>query len=92
MINNELLKELSARISALLPMASEAKEDVEKSIQDLLSSTFSRLNLVTREEFDAQLKVLARAQNTIAGLEEKIARLEKARIVTHPTDQENETR
>ena len=92
MINNELLNELSTRISALLPMATEAKKDVEKSIQDLLSSTFSRMNLVTREEFDAQLKVLARAETTIATLEEKIARLEEAQKAIPPTDQENETR
>jgi BMFP domain-containing protein YqiC len=78
MINNELLEDLSGKITALLPMATEAREDVEKSIQELLDSTFARLNLVTRKEFDAQLKVLCRAEETIAKLEEKIARLEEA--------------
>lgn len=77
MLNNELLKEISARIASLAPMASGVKAEVEKNIQDILSGTFSRLNLVTREEFDAQLKVLARAENTISELEAKIAVLEK---------------
>jgi len=80
MINNELLKYLSGKITALLPMATEAKEDVEKSIQELLGSTFARLDLVTRKEFDAQLKVLSRAEETIAKLEEKISRLEEAQV------------
>ena len=83
MINNELLKYLSGKITALLPMATEAKEDVENSIQELLASTFARLNLVTRKEFDAQLKVLSRAEETIAKLEEKIARLEETQV-NHP--------
>jgi len=86
MINNELLKDLSSKITSLLPMASEVKEDVEKSIQELLGSTFARLNLVTREEFDTQLKVLSRAEETIAKLEEIIARLEEAQI-NHPARQ-----
>ena len=80
MINNELLKYLSGKITALLPMATEAKEDVEKSIHELLGSTFARLNLVTREEFDTQLKVLYRAEENIAKLEVKIARLEEAPV------------
>jgi len=86
MINNELLKDLSSKITSLLPMASEVKEDVEKSIQELLGSTFARLNLVTREEFDTQLKVLYRAEETIAKLEEIIDRLEEAQI-NHPARQ-----
>jgi BMFP domain-containing protein YqiC len=86
MINNELLVDLSDKITALLPMATEAKEDVEKSIQELLGSTFARLNLVTRKEFDAQLKVLSRAEETIAKLEEKVARLEEAQV-NHPAGQ-----
>ena len=86
MINNELLEDLSGKITALLPTATQAKEDVEKSIQELLGSTFARLNLVTRKEFDAQLKVLSRAEETIAKLEEKIARLEKAQV-NHPAGQ-----
>jgi len=86
MINNELLEGLSGKITALLPIATEAKEDVEKSIQELLASTFARLNLVTRKEFDAQLKVLSRAEETIAKLEEKIARLEETQV-NHPAGQ-----
>ena len=86
MINNELLEGLSGKITALLPIATEAKEDVEKSIQELLASTFARLNLVTRKEFDAQLKVLSRAEETIAKLEEKIARLEGTQV-NHPAGQ-----
>ena len=86
MINNELLEGLSGKITALLPIATEAKEDVENSIQELLASTFARLNLVTRKEFDAQLKVLSRAEETIAKLEGIIARLEEAKI-NHPGGQ-----
>ncbi len=77
MLNNEFLNDLSARITRLLPLATEVKEETEKSIQQALQSAFSRMNLVTREEFDAQMKVLERAERTIAELETKIAALEK---------------
>lgn len=84
MLNKEFLQDLSARITRLLPMAAGVRDDVEKSVRDILQSAFSRLNLVTREEFDAQLKVLARAEQTIAALEEKIARLETMQQVNPP--------
>ncbi len=77
MLNNEFMNDLSARITRLLPLATEVKEEVEKSIQQALQSAFSRMSLVTREEFDAQMKVLERAEQTIAELETKIAALEK---------------
>ena len=89
MINNELLKEISARITALTPIAANMKEDVEKGIQEILGSVFTRLDLVTREEFDAQLKVLARAEKTISFLEAKVAQLEESQK-TSPANAENE--
>lgn len=90
MLNNVFLKDLSNRISKLIPMASGVREDVEDGIQEVLQSAFSRLNLVTREEFEAQLKVLDRAESTIAALEEKITALEKNQGVMSHTVVENE--
>ena len=78
MLNNELLQELSARISALVPQAQAAGRDLEKAVHDILQQGFSKLNLVTREEFEAQQKGLERAEVTIAQLEKKIAQLEQA--------------
>lgn len=91
MLDNDILRDLSARISRLMPMAAGVREDVEKGVHDILQSTFARLNLVTREEFEAQLKVLERAEQTIASLEEKIAALEQDRAVSPPTGGETET-
>lgn len=84
MLNNEFLREVSTRITRLLPLANEVKDEAEKTIQQSLQGAFSRLNLVTREEFDAQVKVLERAEATIAELEAKIGALEKAAGVTPP--------
>jgi ubiquinone biosynthesis accessory factor UbiK len=90
MLNNEFLNDLSNRISQLIPMASGVRKEVEGSIHEALQSAFSQLNLITREEFDAQLKVLERAENTIAALEEKITALEKNQKKMGHSDLENE--
>ena len=89
MLNKEFLQDLSTRITRLLPLAAGVRDDVEKNVRDILQSAFSRLNLVTREEFDAQLKVLARAEQTIAALEEKVAMLEAAQQVNSPAGGDN---
>lgn len=91
MLDNEILKDLSTRISRLMPMAAGVREDVEKNIQGILQQAFSRLNLVTREEFDAQLKVLERAQQTIARLEDEIAALEQHQGLNPPVAGKDET-
>jgi ubiquinone biosynthesis accessory factor UbiK len=42
----------------------------------MLSSAFARMDLVTREEYDVQVQVLARAREKLAALEARVAELE----------------
>ena len=74
MLNPNLLDEVSKRLSELFA-ASPAK-DFEKNAKTMLGSMFARLDLVTREEFDVQREVLARAREKLAALEARIADLE----------------
>ena len=75
MPQNRIFEEISARVSEILA-ASPAK-DIEKNLRVMLSGAFSRLDLVTREEFDVQAKVLARTREKLVALEARIAELEK---------------
>ena len=51
--------------------------DLQKNLKALLQQQFARLDLVTREEFDTQSKVLARARARLEELEQRIAELER---------------
>jgi BMFP domain-containing protein YqiC len=53
--------------------------DLQKNLKALLAQQFARLELVTREEFDIQSKVLARARARLEELERRIAQLEQQR-------------
>jgi BMFP domain-containing protein YqiC len=44
----------------------------------MLTQGFSKLDLVTREEFDIQAQVLSRAQEQLVALEARVAELEAA--------------
>lgn len=76
MLNPKSLDEISARISAMIA-ASPAK-DIEKNARALLASAFARLDLVTREDFDLEVAMLARAREQLSALEARIAALESA--------------
>jgi BMFP domain-containing protein YqiC len=74
----DFLKDLSARLTDILPPALKTiKSDCEKNMHSVLVSAFSKLELVTREEFDTQTKVLARSRQKITDLEKKIQALEQ---------------
>jgi BMFP domain-containing protein YqiC len=77
MLETKLLEDVAARVSALI--AATPAKDVEKNLRALLTGTLSRLDLVTREEFDVQRAALARAREQLAALEAQVAALE-ARI------------
>ncbi len=75
MLKPQFVEDLSARMSEIL--ASSPARDLEKNLQAMLSAAFTRLNLVTREEFDVQAKVLMRTREKLAVIEQKIAELEQ---------------
>jgi len=74
-VETRFLDELNKKVSELIA-ASPAK-DVEKNLRALLSSAFSRLDLVTREEFDVQQEVLGRTREKLEQMEARVAGMEK---------------
>jgi BMFP domain-containing protein YqiC len=77
MLNEKLFQDLNARLSELI--ASGPARDLEKNARALLSGFFSRLDLVTREEFDVQSEVLRRTREKLELLEAKVTQLENTR-------------
>ncbi len=75
MLDPKVFEELSARLSSLI--ASSPVADVEKNVRALLSGFFSRLDLVSREEFDIQAQVLQRTREKLKLLEERVQKLEQ---------------
>jgi BMFP domain-containing protein YqiC len=73
-MDSKLLDDLNRRVKDLVN-ASPAR-DIEKNLRALMSSTFSRLDLVTREEFDVQQEVLKRTREKLEHMEAKVAELE----------------
>jgi BMFP domain-containing protein YqiC len=77
MVLNQFLNDLAQRLTDVLPPALQTlKSDCEKNMRSILTGAFSKLDLVTRAEFDTQTKVLARSRQKITALENKIAALE----------------
>ena len=75
MPQKRIFDDISARVSEVL--AKSPAKDIEKNLRGMLSSAFSRLDLVTREDFDVQAKVLARTREKLAAIETRISELEK---------------
>ena len=73
--NPRWFEEIDRRMKEIL--ANSPAADLERNLRVLLQSTFARLDLVTREEFDVQREVLARARAKLAELEAKVIELEK---------------
>ena len=67
---------LADKASHLLPN-DEARDEMHRSAQLLVQNALSRLELVTREEFDAQTAVLQKTRSKIDALEQQLAALEK---------------
>lgn len=77
MLDPKILEEFGAKMSALL--ANSPAKDIEKNAKAVMSGVFAKLDLVTREEFDVQAEVLARAREKLKELEARVDALEKTR-------------
>ena len=75
MNRSKLVDEVGERLRQVLE-ASPAK-DLERNVRAVLTNVFSRLDLVTREEFDVQREVLLRTRERLNELERKLAEVER---------------
>ena len=74
MLKDQFIEEFSQQLSKLIN-AGPKRGDIEKAVRAVSQSTFSKLNLVSREEFDAQSAVLQRSRQQLEALEQQLAEL-----------------
>ena len=74
MQNQKIIEEVSAKIKDMLGQSPAA--DIEKNLRAVLQSVFNKLDLVTREEFDVQMQVLAATRIKLEALEARVLELE----------------
>ncbi|MFL3023027.1 MAG: accessory factor UbiK family protein [Methylophilaceae bacterium] len=74
MIDKNKIQEISDKISKIIE--DSPISDIEENINALLQSTFTKLDLISREEFDVQTQVLKRTRLKLEDLEKKIDALQ----------------
>jgi BMFP domain-containing protein YqiC len=74
-MNAKFIEELNARVVSFLQQTPAA--EISQSIKAALTASFSKLDLVTREDFDVQAQVLSRTREKLAALETRVAELER---------------
>ena len=75
-MNQKLLDDINEKLKAV--MAQSPAADLERNLRAMLGAAFTRLDLVSREEFDIQREVLARTRARLAELEKQVAARESA--------------
>ena len=76
-MEKHLIEDLASKIGNLLPPAPTAlKKEFEEAIRQAVRSSITRLDLVTRDEFDIQSAVLQRTRMKLEQLEKKVTELE----------------
>ncbi len=81
MMNNKVFEDFAQKVSGLI--AASPAADIEKNVRAMMSSFFSKMDLVTREEFDTQTHVLARTRQL---LDELTARLDELESKNKPAN------
>ncbi len=74
MLSTEKLSEISNKIKEVV--SGSPLGDVEKNMYALLRSVFTKMELVSREEFDVQAEVLVNTRQKLEQLEAKLVALE----------------
>ena len=74
MNKQDFFSDIKTKINQVLE--NSPAKDIEKNVKAMMSQGFSKLDLVTREEFDIQAQVLAKTRAKLEALEARIAALE----------------
>ena len=85
-MHQKLIDSLTTPFGQLFENARElpGQHELQQQVRTLVQSTFSRMDLVTRDEFDAQMAVLARTRELVEKLEKRVTELEQTRSGTQP--------
>lgn len=75
MINRESIDKLAQQIGDLFGQGT-LPQDVQRNLRALIQSGLDKMDVVTRDEFDAQTAVLERTRSNLDQLEKKLAQLE----------------
>lgn len=74
----DLISQLAEQASRLINQGPNIQQDLEGKLQALLQSGFSRMNVVSRDEFDAQVAVLHKTRAKLEAMEAQLAELQRA--------------
>ncbi len=87
MLNQKLIDTVSAQLSELFEggRGLPGQEAMRQQVRSVLQSSFARLDLVTRDEFDAQAAVLGRTREKVDQLEQKLSEIEQ-RLASRDSD------
>ena len=78
MFDSKKIDDLANKFSEAIPPGAKAfQQDLHAQVKQVLQSVIGKMDLVTREEFDVQTKVLARTRQKIEELEKTIASIEE---------------
>ena len=74
----KILDDIARQLASAVPADfRKLQNDLQKNFRVILDSAFSRMSLVTREEFDAQQSVLSRTREKLEALEQRLREMEK---------------
>jgi BMFP domain-containing protein YqiC len=77
-MSKESIEELAKKLADAVPEGLKSlREDLEQNFRSVLQSGLSKLDLVTREEFEVQEAVLAKTREKLDALEAKLQEMEK---------------
>ena len=78
MIDNQTINRLSTKINELLPPGlQQTKADFDARLKSLLQQQLANYEMVSREEFDIQARVLARTREKLEAIEARLKELEQ---------------
>lgn len=87
MIDAKKIEQIARQVQESMPKGlRDFGDDVEKKIRQVLQSQLTRLDLVSREEFDVQTQVLLRTREKLALLEQRISNLENPAATPAPAE------
>ena len=77
-MTNESIENIARKLAEAVPEGLRSvREDLENNFRSVLRASLSKLDLVTREEFEVQEAVLAKSRKKLEALEARLEELEK---------------